>query len=109
MSHLSYRTDLPTFGFLRDVGILRMHTKYVLGQGYNPVHYITCTGIRCEECFNKDLYTVCPGCGGKLKSCSGECDCGTAIIICHNNNRNPIVTKYAIPNKMFLPEEEDTI
>lgn len=102
---MSYRTDLPTFG-----GALNMHTKYVLGQGYNPVHYTTCTGIRCEECLSKDLYMVCPGCGGKLKSCTGEyeCTCGAAIYICRNHDWIPIVTKYAIPNKMFLVEE-DTI
>ena len=78
---------------------------------FGVVYRSACVGRSCDECYtDRDLYRVCPGCGGELlveTTLPYRCSCGTVIWICGRPD-DKFVTTYAV-SSLLLEIEEDTI
>lgn len=99
---MNYRVDEQNCGIAETMRII---------SNFGVVYRSVCVGRSCDECYtDRDLYRVCPGCGGKLlveTTLPYMCSCGTVIWTCGFTD-GKFVTIYAV-SSLLLEIEEDTI
>ena len=98
---MSYKVWTPVDGVTKAALVYNMSRC-------GTVYCSPCAGRNRDDCYaDKDLYKVCPGCGGKLPESirTYECSCGTAMWVCGNQHHR-FVHAYVTPHPMFLVEED---
>lgn len=102
---MSYQADDHVDGISETIHIM---------SNFGVVYRSACVGRSCDECHtDRDLYRVCPGCGGPLpESAIGVTlcgyGCGTAMWVCGYGD-SKLVTTYATSNQLFKTDEGDSI
>lgn len=83
-------------------------TRMYIASNRNNVHYVTCSGVTCEECFRRGLHRVCPVCGASLAfaGVAYVCKCGTMLYVCTRANGPAAVTRF-VPNYRMFADSSD--